>query len=167
VHLPLRPLSVSLNIQLRAVTPGDEGFLAELYATTRADELAGTGWTAEQKDAFCTSQFRLQQAGYAREFSPEGHRLILRDGSPVGRIWTHERTDHVLLVDIAILPEHRSAGIGGAVLGDVVADVERRGLGMRTTSRRTNTRAHEFYRRLGFRKVGGDDMFVAFERPAG
>jgi len=39
-------------------------FLAQLYASTRADELAVTGWTEAVKAAFLEQQFRAQHAHY-------------------------------------------------------------------------------------------------------
>ena len=48
------------GITLRAVAPEDEPFLAELYASTRADEMALVDWDAATKQAFLRQQFEAQ-----------------------------------------------------------------------------------------------------------
>ena len=149
---------------LRAAAPDDDPFLATLYATTRADELAPTGWDDARKAAFCDSQFRLQATDYASRFPVSGHKIIVRDGERVGRVWVAPQPEHVLLVDIAILPEHQRLGIGTAVVGGVIADAARLGVPVRVTALRTNHAALAFYERLGFAPVADDAVYVLLER---
>jgi hypothetical protein len=40
------------RIGFRPEEPDDEPFLCRLYATTRTEEMALTGWPAEQQEAF-------------------------------------------------------------------------------------------------------------------
>lgn len=163
MHLALRRISVA-GVALRPATAGDEPFLAALYATTRADELALTDWDEEKKAAFCASQFRLQQLDYSSRFPAEGHSIVLRGGEPVGRVWTAPQEDHLLLVDIAILPEHRGEGIGTAVLGRIVEDAAGAKTPVRVMVLRTKARALVFYRRLGFTLRAEDAVFLLLER---
>jgi hypothetical protein len=46
---------------LRYVQPGDEPFLVQAYASTRPEELAMLGWSADEQAAFLTQQFNAQQ----------------------------------------------------------------------------------------------------------
>ena len=48
-----------VDLCLREATPEDESFLFEVYASTRIEELEGTGWNDEQKLAFIRMQFLL------------------------------------------------------------------------------------------------------------
>lgn len=153
------------GVTLRAVTPGDEPFLGALYATTREDDLAPTGWDTAQKAAFCDWQFRLQQLDYAAKYPASGHRLILRDGVPIGRLWVAEREDHLLVVDLALLPEHRRGGIGTLLLREVFAEGDRAGLPVRLTVLRTNPRAAALCKRLGFGVREEAEALVELERP--
>ena len=59
------------NIRLRPVGPDDYDFLVEVYASTRAEELALVPWTIEQQQAFVRSQFAAQQDHYAKKY-PDG-----------------------------------------------------------------------------------------------
>ena len=53
---------------LRPITPEDDAFLAGLYASTRAEELAVTGWSAEQTAVFCRQQYDAQTAHYRENY---------------------------------------------------------------------------------------------------
>lgn len=48
------------EVRLRPSQPGDRGFLVRLYASTRAEELDGLGWSDARRDAFLRMQFELQ-----------------------------------------------------------------------------------------------------------
>ncbi|OYW70612.1 MAG: hypothetical protein B7Z37_30225, partial [Verrucomicrobia bacterium 12-59-8] len=75
------------TIALRPVTPADEAFLLAVYASTRAEELALSGWTDEQKDQFCRMQFTGQDAHYRGNYPTAQLHVILKDGIPAGRLY--------------------------------------------------------------------------------
>src|SRR5687768_9364265 len=98
------------SVTLRPVAPGDEPWLARIYASTREEELAQVAWEPGQREAFLAQQFAAQHQ-YYREVYPEAdYRLILRDGHPAGRLYVNRGADEIRIVDIALLPEHRNAG---------------------------------------------------------
>jgi hypothetical protein len=45
---------------LRQVQPDDAPFLFQIYASTRLEELARLGWSADEQAAFLTKQFNAQ-----------------------------------------------------------------------------------------------------------
>jgi hypothetical protein len=58
-------------IVLRPSLPEDRDVLRSIYATTRADELALTPWSDEEKAAFVEMQFDAQDRWY-RQIHPDG-----------------------------------------------------------------------------------------------
>lgn len=76
-----------MNVSLRSVEPADEEFLLGLYATTRADELALTDWTDEQKAAFVRHQFDAQTHHYREHYPTATFDVILVDDEPAGRLY--------------------------------------------------------------------------------
>ena len=74
------------SVTFRAAEPGDSEFLLRLYASTRAEELAVTGWSDEQKSFFVNQQFTAQTQHYALHYSAADCRIILVDGQPAGRL---------------------------------------------------------------------------------
>jgi hypothetical protein len=80
------------GLSLRPVRTEDMAFLSALYATTRADELALTGWPEATRSLFVVQQFTVQHASYLNEF-PDAARLIVeREGVALGRLYVDVRT---------------------------------------------------------------------------
>src|SRR5258708_34610395 len=102
--------------QLRAATPEDEQFLRAVYAGTRAEELARVPWSNEQKRAFTDMQFAAQDAHYRRHYPTAQYSIIEVQGVPVGRLYVDRCEKVIRIIDIALLPEHRRAGIATKLL---------------------------------------------------
>src|SRR5689334_8532085 len=96
-----------LNVSLRAATPDDQDFLFEVYASTRIDELAETGWPDDQKRAFIQMQFRIRERSYPRV---DNH-IVLLNGRAIGRMLVDRGSEEIVLRDIALLTEYRNAGV--------------------------------------------------------
>jgi len=79
------------------------------------------------------------------------------DGQPVGyQLSTLYRTN-AHLARLAVLPEAQGFGIGGGLLGDVLARFHRRGIyGMTVNTQASNKRSQRLYKRYGFRRNGYD-----------
>ena len=121
-------VEVAPGIALRDSRPGDEAFLRSLYRSVREPELSLTPWTEAEKQAFSDSQFDLQDRWYRGQFEGARFLVILRAGEPVGRIYLAEMPRELRVMDIAIVPEARNAGIGTAVIAwakDLAASGER------------------------------------------
>ena len=150
-------------IGLREATEADRPFLFEVFASTRAGELAVLPWPEEQKRAFLAQQFAAQDAAYRGRW-PGGRFLVVeRDGVPVGRLYRCEQPGELRLVDVTLLPEARGAGIGSALLAGLLAEADARALRTALHVQRQNP-ARRLYERLGFTETGGDDVYVSMER---
>ena len=104
------------TISLRPVQPDDTPFLLQVYASTRASEMALVPWSDEQRHAFVSSQFAAQQSYYAQTYPEADHSLIMVQGRPVGRLYLARLEDQLRIADITILPEDRNAGVGSYLL---------------------------------------------------
>jgi ribosomal protein S18 acetylase RimI-like enzyme len=153
------------GISLRPVAPGDEPFLQQVFAGTRRDEMAHLPLSVEQKEDFLHMQFAAQNRHFQGSYPQATLSLILLDAVPAGRLYLDRRPDEIRVLDIALLPERRGAGIGTAVLGDVLREAD--GAGCRVTLQvaRSNP-ARRLYQRLGFITTSEDEVYLALERPA-
>lgn len=106
---------------MRPQTESDREFLAALYASTRADELAVLPWTPQQKAEFLHSQFEAQNYHYALHYGDADFLVLERGGERIGRLYLHRAGDDLCVIDIALLPEHRGAGLGTALMHEVLA----------------------------------------------
>ena len=150
-------------ITVRPIGPGDEAFLYQVYADTRTEELAPLGWDEAQQAAFLRMQFDAQHTYYQASFPDAEYLVILRGGQPVGRLYVDRRADEIRIIDIALLPEHRRAGIGGTLLLQLLEEADRVGKPVRIHVERFNP-ALGLYERLGFTRVGDTGVYFLMER---
>ena len=146
----------------RAAVDADEPFLRALYASTRPEV---SGWPDDFRDAFLAQQFDAQRRGWGQMFPGSRHDILLVGGSAVGRLWVHWTGNECLIVDIALVPEHRRRGVGTAVVDEVLAEADRTGVPVRAHVERANVASLAFWLRFGFREVGGDELFAEILRP--
>ena len=141
-----------MSFSLRPVSLDDEALLFQVYASTRAEEMALVPWNDEQRLAFLQMQFTAQTQSYRQQFPGAEYQVILHDGVPAGRL-TVERSDKgILLVDIALLPEHRNNGIGSALIGDLKTEAQKTGKPLHLDVENFNP-AYHLYERLGFERI--------------
>lgn len=151
-------------VALRPATPDDEPFLARVYASTREDELAHVPFSEEQKAAFLAQQFAAQRAHYAAHYGDASRDVVLVDGEPAGRlIVARGGAAGILIVDIALLPAFRGRGVGGRLLGPLLAEADAAGVPVTIHVERAN-RARRLYERLGFAAVADDGVYLTLER---
>jgi ribosomal protein S18 acetylase RimI-like enzyme len=149
-------------VGLRPVTPEDEAFLYAVYAGTRREEVAAWGWDAAQQEAFLKMQFTAQQRSYQLQYPEAEHQVITLGGRPVGRIMVLRTAAEVLLIDIALLPESRRAGVGTALIEDLLEEAARSGKPVRLQVLKSNP-ARRLYQRLGFTTTGESGIHFQME----
>ncbi len=146
------------NIQLRAILPEDELFSYSVYASTRESEMALVSWTGEQKAAFLRMQYEAQKAHYAAYFPSAQVFVIELANIPAGRMILNETGEDFLLIDIALLPEYRSQGIGSQLLQDLQQHAGQASKPIRLHVEIFNPAAR-LYERLGFRKTAESGIY--------
>jgi len=156
------PLAAPGALTLRPEQPGDEAFLLEAFASTRQEELALTNWDAATRAAFIASQFQAMRAGYASMFPGGEFSIILLAGQPIGRLVVHRAAGEIHVVDMILLPEFCSRGIGRRLMDGLMAEAETGGKIISLHVLKMN-RAIRFYTRLGFVKTGDDGPYDKME----
>ena len=152
-----------MNLTVCSFSPEHQEFLFRLYASTRQQEFASLGWPPAQLEVFLRMQFNNQQRWYETAYPDAEHRIILCDGEPIGRILVNRTPESLLLVDIALLPEHQNRGIGAQYLRELNEESEKTGVPVRLQVLKTNPAQH-LYERLGFVKTGEDELYLQMER---
>ncbi len=151
-----------MKITLRPIQPGDEPFLSALYASTREDELALTGWNQAQIAEFLATQFMAQHRYYLEHLPPSEFNVIEGDGQPIGRLYVGDWEEDVRLIDIALLPEQRNQGIGTRLIRDVMDRAAALGKPVRLHVEQHNP-ARRLYDRLGFQAIEDRGVNVFME----
>ena len=150
---------VSACFALRPITPADRELLYRIYASTRAEELAVTGWDDTQKAAFLQMQFDAQHRYYMENYRDARFQVIEWDRAPVGRLYLARWPDEIRIIDIALLPEYRGQGLGSQLLRSILADARQAGLPVTIHVERFNP-ALSLYERLGFRMVEDKGVYL-------
>lgn len=146
------PRSRRHGLSMRPMAEADLPFLSALYASTRTEELAPVPWSEDEKSAFLAQQFHAQHTHYMAHY-PDAHWLVVEQaGTPVGRLYLEWWPSEIRIIDIALMPESRSGGLGHALLEDVMALAGKDGLAVGIHVEKTNS-AMSLYRRLGFEVV--------------
>lgn len=154
---------MAAGMRFRLETPADEPFVSALYASTRAEELAPVPWADEQKHAFLKQQFQAQSLHY-RAYYPAMQRLIIEHGGrAVGRLYVDHGDSEYRVVEIALMPEARSQGYGGAILTDLIDEAFAAGRKVSIHVERMNP-ALALYRRLGFEIAEDKGVYLLLER---
>ena len=138
-----------LNVSLRPVVETDEEFLVEVYATTRAEELAMVSWTEEQEQAFIRFQYDAQKEHYAKKYPNANHDLILSNGRQVGRLYVARLDEEIRIVDITVLPAERNNGIGTYLLKQLLEEATAKKMMTRIYVEEFNPSV-QLFKRLGF-----------------
>jgi len=146
----------------RPIEPGDEAFLAHLYASTRAAEMALVPWSEAEKAAFLRQQFHAQHTYYRAQFPDARYDLLLIAGEPAGRLYVDRRPDEFCILDIALLPEYRGRGIGTALLQEIIEEATVEDKPIRLHVEPTNP-ARRLYTRLGFTEVRENGPYIQME----
>ena len=118
-----------MTVELRPVTPEDEEFLLQVYASARAEEMAQVPWSDSQREAFLRMQFAAQRSHY-KQHNPTA---------------THD-------LDITVLHAHRRQGIGTTLLKGLMEEAGRTRKPLNIYVEFYNP-SYRLFERLGFLKV--------------
>ena len=139
-------------MRLRPAADADREFLLEVYASTRAEELALVPWEDAAKRAFVEQQFAAQDVHYRTHYPGATFDVVEIDGDRAGRLYLHRGPREIRIMDIALLPTFRGRGIGERLLRAVMAEAAADGKCVSIHVELQN-RALSLYERLGFEHV--------------
>lgn len=137
------------QVSTRPETPEDSSFLGDLYFSVRELEPGFASQPLDERSRVLRDQARLQSIHYHKVF-PHAHFLVVEvDGKPVGRFCVNQFNDHLLVVDLSILPDFQGHGIGSQLIKSVLAESTRTGMPV-GVSVEIGHPARSFYERMGF-----------------
>lgn len=155
------------SVNFRPATDADQSFMSALYASTREQELSVLDWSESRKADFLAMQFDAQHRYYTEQFPTADFLLIERDAVPIGRIYVDRREEEIRLIDIALVPEARDLGLGGALLQDLLDEGQTSALPVKIHVETFNP-AMRLYLRLGFKAVEDQGVYQLMEwQPVG
>jgi len=150
------------RVQLRPVTAEDDELLLAIYTSTRDEQLRQMGWAEEHIRMFVKMQWEAQTKHYRTHFTADEY-IVLVDLKPVGRIIVQRSDDEILLVDMAVLTEHRNKNIGSHLMRSLTEESDSGGKPIRLHVLKFSP-AVRFYERFGFTKIREDVVNFEMQR---
>lgn len=141
------PAAIRPEPSLHPVNEQDWPFIYELFKSTRAWEMSLVDWSDEQKETFLQQQFHAQKVQYIGNYPMGEHNIVLLDGRPIGRIYTAELKNEVVLLDVILAPEARNQGVGSFLMEQLKEQARRVNKPLRFYVWQLNHAAQRFYQR--------------------
>ncbi|MGE3466694.1 MAG: N-acetyltransferase family protein [Pyrinomonadaceae bacterium] len=155
------------TIALRPVDASDLELLLDIYRSVRADELSHFGWDELQTEAFLRMQFDARLAAYKLQFPSAQYCVVEHKGSPAGQMIFEATDDHVLLIDVAVLPEFRRKGIARYLVEILKDRAEAAAKPFVLRVDKANRTAIELYKKFGLSITDENEILFQMEwRPS-
>lgn len=145
------------DVSLRRWRPTDAAFCAEVYATTRDEEMKQSGWSIAVQRRFLAEQHRLRSVDYARTYPEAEDWVITRRKTPIGYLLLTTHPTCFRVIALELLPSWRGQGVGTALIRHLQTTATATGRQILLQVRAEN-RARTWYARMGFdpeRQHGG------------
>jgi predicted GNAT family N-acyltransferase len=151
-----------MNFSLRPVEAADEPFLVQLYALTRAAELALVPWDAAQREAFVRSQFALQTGFYQEKYADAVHSVVLCDGVAMGRLYVHRRAKEIRILDLTLQVHAQAEAVSEQLVASLMDEAASARLPLNIHLEPFNA-LQPLFERLGFIKVSDNGAHALYE----
>ena len=155
-----------VRFALRPEVEADAAFRLALFRASRGPGWNGTALPAALLDRIMEQQFHAQTQGYRMAYPGARLEIVTVEEIPVGRLATDRRPDALHLIDIALAPEHRGRGLGGAILRRLMDEAAVLAVPLTLQVAQDNLAAQRLYRRLGFVATTADETHLTLCWPA-
>jgi ribosomal protein S18 acetylase RimI-like enzyme len=143
-----------IGYQLRQATAADYDFLYRLHVAAMKGFVSRVwGWDDARQEQF-----------FADHFDPAPCRIVVVDGEDAGVVAVVWSEEDAFLSNIEILPAYQERGLGAALVRQVIAEADARGLPVRLHVLTINP-ARRLYERLGFAIIGETETHNLMLRP--
>jgi ribosomal protein S18 acetylase RimI-like enzyme len=151
---------------LRPEVEADAPFRLALFRASRGQDWDRIPLPADMLSKIMEQQFHAQTQGYRAAYPQARLEIVTVDAAPVGRLATDRGADGLHLIDIALLPERRGQGIGGALLRTLIDEAAATGTSVTLQVARDNLAAQRLYHRQGFALTAANDIHLTLRWPA-
>ena len=142
---------------LRRARDSDIPRLHELYADSRAEEMAPVPWPIDAKQSFLAQQFSVQHTHYLTHYLDADFLVITHSNTVHGRFYLFNTRAESHIIDICLMAQQRGSGIGRLLIEQAQREAHSASLDMMLHVLKFNPRALALYQRLGFTVSGGTD----------
>lgn len=138
--------------------------MQELFFSVRAPEFAMMGWPEATLRDFLAGQSQLQNRHYTNVYPNAANLVVTQHDTAIGRVILYASPGDIRVVDIALLPQWRGSGLGGALLEAIKQQAKARGASV-SLSVDLNNPARRLYLRQGFQPVSDNGVAQEMRLP--
>ncbi|QBI00401.1 N-acetyltransferase [Pseudoduganella albidiflava] len=152
----------SRTIEMRPAEAADQVFMEVLFASTRTADQRMGACDAPTEALLMALQFRARQTQLHAYYPYADVAIIVERERPIGALHVNYGSDEIRILDLSLLPECRSRGIGLGLLRSLQAQ----GVRMRVPVRLDvlpGTRAQRLFQRCGFTLNGANGLYLCME----
>lgn len=150
-------------VLLRGERPEDADFLYRLFRSHMLRELALMPVDDTTRESLVRMQFTAQTESYRTHYPAARFDIIEHDGAACGRIVVDDDATEACIVDFALLPEYRGAGLGTSIMAAMLARLAGRKRPVRCKVLCNNEASLRMCLRVGFVQTGGELPFLQLE----
>jgi ribosomal protein S18 acetylase RimI-like enzyme len=147
-----------MTISCRPEIPEDEPFLRALILQNISEELAALEWPEPMRGQLLEMQSTARRRAIRTARPGARSEIIVADGASAGWLVVAEQPSEIRLMEIMILHSLRGRGVGSTVVRNLLAEAGGARKPLRLSVSATNAGAIRLYERLGFRRIGGDEI---------
>lgn len=137
------------SVTFRPATNTDKDFMLELYQSSRGDDLRELGWEESRISEFLKFQHQAQEQFHKTDYQDTTDEVVMVEGQAAGRLIVQRLEHEIRCVDLAIVPAHRSAGLGTFLIRRLQSEARQVKRPLRLQVIRFS-RAVNLFERLGF-----------------
>ena len=153
-------VSSPISKRQRPACAEDEALLFELFAPDRVAQFVSCGIPPEEAMSLVEMQYHGSKMTYQARYPHAVDSILFNaSGAAVGRLLIDRQANCWRIVDIAVMPEHRSKGLATEALKECQELCKRNGSTLALQVSPTNP-AMRLYERLNFRIVNRDTHSV-------
>ncbi|HEX8602227.1 MAG TPA: GNAT family N-acetyltransferase [Pseudoduganella sp.] len=152
----------SRTIEMRPAEAADQAFLSLLFASTRTADQRMGACDAHTEALLMALQFRARQTQLHALYPYGDIAVIAERERPIGALHVNYGSDEIRILDMSLLPESRSRGIGIGLLRSLQAQGARMHVPVRLDVM-PGTRAQRLFQRCGFTLNGANGLFLCME----
>jgi ribosomal protein S18 acetylase RimI-like enzyme len=152
------------SLTLRPIGADDEKFLFGLFRAVHEPVFESLNLSDDQKIALLRMQFSAQQQQYRHQYPAADFDIVLRDDLATGSIYALRGPDEFVLIDIALLPEFRNAGVGSKLVTTLIRQAKEKRKSVSAHVRKDNP-AWRLWQRLGFQAEHDDGIYLRIRVP--
>jgi len=153
------------SVTLRPVCSEDEAFVFDLFRSVHKQTFASLDMPEQEEIELLRMQFIAQQSHYRGQYPDAHFDLVLKDEFAIGTLYAMRGPEEFVLIDIALLPEQRNAGIGAQLVAPLIQQALAAGRPLEAHVHRDNPAWH-LWQRLGFEMVGDEGVYLKICVPA-